>query len=396
MSATPAAPQTGALRVAVIGGSLGGLNAALWLTAAGCDVDVYERSTRALSSRGAGIVVQDDTVRYLVGHGTPLEQISTSTSGRVYFQSGGRSQRMLGEQRFTSWNTLFRHLLDAVDPERYHLGAAATGLTQDAAGVDVHFSGGTTVRADLVVGADGPRSTVREQLLPGVLPRYAGYVAWRGLVSERNVPAEALELFGDTFAFAELPRSQSLCYPIPGRNGETAPGQRLLNWLWYRSVPEGAALDEVMTDRAGRLRTTSLPPGSVHPHQDKVVREDAGALLPPPFQALVASTEELFLQQVVDLSVPRMAFDRVALIGDAAFVPRPHTAASTMKAAYNGEALAHALTSAHMDPTVALPRWETEQLRIGRELEHHGQALARSSGLGSDPTAGRSQQQRLS
>jgi 2-polyprenyl-6-methoxyphenol hydroxylase-like FAD-dependent oxidoreductase len=390
VSPTPAAaPGTSALRVAVIGGSLGGLNAALWLAAAGCDVDVYERSTHPLSSRGAGIVVQDDTIRYLVRHGTPLEQISTSTSGRVYFQSGGRSQRMAGEQRFTSWNTLYRHLLAAVDPDRYHLGAAATGFTQDAAGVDVHLSDGTAVRADLVVGADGPRSTVREQLLPGVLPRYAGYVAWRGLVAERDMPAEALELFGNTFAFVELPRSQALCYPIPGPHGETERGQRLLNWLWYRTVPDGAVLDEVMTDRAGLLRTTSLPPGAVHPNQDKVVREDASGLLPPQFQALVASTEELFLQQVVDLSVPRMAFDRVALIGDAAFVPRPHTAGSTMKAAYNGEALAHAVTSAHMDLAVALPRWETEQLSIGRQLEHHGQALARSSGLGSAPTVGR-------
>src|SRR6202171_6793690 len=98
------------LRVAVIGGSLGGVNAALWLLAAGCDVEVFERSPHPLSSRGAGIVVQDDTVAYLRSHGIPVQKISTSTSERVYIGSGGRPPRPARGQPCTSWQTLVPHL----------------------------------------------------------------------------------------------------------------------------------------------------------------------------------------------------------------------------------------------------------------------------------------------
>lgn len=104
-------------RVAVAGGSLGGLTAALWLLKAGCDVHVYERSARHLDSRGAGIVVQPDTVRYLEVHGTPTSALSTTTSDRVYLRPDGSTLRRLpGAQQFTSWNALYRHLLGRLDP----------------------------------------------------------------------------------------------------------------------------------------------------------------------------------------------------------------------------------------------------------------------------------------
>lgn len=371
------------LRVAVAGGSLGGLTAALWLAEAGGDVHVYERSASPLDSRGAGIVVQPDTVRYLQTHGTATETISTSTSGRAYLTPDGRvSQRMAGQQRFTSWNTLYRHLLGCLDPGRYHLGAAVTGVRQDTDGVTVEFADGSSREVDLLVAADGPRSALREQLLPGIAPAYAGYVAWRGLVPESALTGPVGQALADTFLFAELPGSHALCYPIPGPAGQLERGQRLLNWLWYRTVPAGPALDELLTDRTGRLRTSSIPPGQIHPTQAALLRQAAAEQLPRPFQALVEATEELFLQPVVDLSVSRMAFGRIALLGDAAFVPRPHTAGSTMKAAHNGQALAAAVTRADGDVPTALRGWESGQLQLGRQLEHSGQALAASSGLG--------------
>lgn len=369
--------------VAVVGGSLGGLNAALWLTEAGCDVHVYERSAQPLSSRGAGIVVQPDTVRYLEAHGTPTTAISTSTSARAYLSADGRAvQRMPGEQRFTSWNTLHRHLLAAMDPARHHLGAQVTGVAQDRDTATLILDDGRTVTVDLVVAADGPRSTVRERLLPGIVPRYAGYVAWRGLVAEDAVARDVGERFADTFTFAELPASQALCYPIPGPAGELQPGRRLLNWLWYRTVAHGEDLQRVMTDRDGRLRTSSVPPGAVHPDRAARLRAEAAALLPRPFAVLAQATADPFLQPIVDLAVPRMAFGRVALLGDAAFVPRPHTAGSTMKAAYNGQTLAAWLAAAGGDVPAALAGWEDGQLELGRQLERHGKALAVSSGLG--------------
>ena len=90
------------------------------------------------------------------------------------------------------------------------------------------------------------------------------------------------------------------------------------------------------------------------------------------------ATRESFIQTIVDLSVPRMAFGRVALVGDAAFVPQPHTAASTSKAAGNALALADALTTAQDVPEV-LTLWEPEQLRIGQYLRRLGQELGNRS-----------------
>ena len=246
MSAPPAVqrvdPPAGAPRVAVAGGSLGGLTAALWLAEAGCDVHVYERSEHPLDSRGAGIVVQPDTVQYLQVHGVPTSSISTSTSSRAYLSPTGQvTSRMAGEQRFTSWNTLYRQLRGQLDPARYHLSAPVTGAQQGADHVEVTFADGTCRTADLLVAADGPRSALREQLLPGVRPAYAGYVAWRGLVPESRLAGAAAQTFADTFVFADLPRSHALSYPIPGPVGELEVGQRLLNWLWYRTTPAGPA-----------------------------------------------------------------------------------------------------------------------------------------------------------
>lgn len=180
-------------RVAVAGGSIGGLNAALWLTEAGCDVHVYERSRETLDSRGAGIVVQPDTVRYLEMHGTPVEAMSTSTSGRAYLSPDGSVlTRVPGSQRFTSWNTLYRRLLHHLDPSRYHLGSPVASVERDSKAARLVLADGTAVEADLVVAADGARSTIRRSLLPEVAPRYAGYVAWRGLEPEHALSPAAL------------------------------------------------------------------------------------------------------------------------------------------------------------------------------------------------------------
>ena len=83
-----------------------------------------------------------------------------------------------------------------------------------------------------------------------------------------------------------------------------------------------------MTGRDGRLRDFSVPPGQVSAQFLAQQNDVAHELLAPPFRALWQATREPFLQPIVDLAVPRMVFDRALLLGDAAFVPRPHTAAS--------------------------------------------------------------------
>jgi 2-polyprenyl-6-methoxyphenol hydroxylase-like FAD-dependent oxidoreductase len=98
-------------------------------------------------------------------------------------------------------------------------------------------------------------------------------------------------------------------------------------------------------------------------------------VLPPAFHHLVQATPDLFIQPIYDLAVPRMAFGRVALLGDAAFVPRPHTAASTAKAALNARMLGEAVQAHGRDVTAALRAWEPAQLRYGNQLKMSGKAM---------------------
>jgi 2-polyprenyl-6-methoxyphenol hydroxylase-like FAD-dependent oxidoreductase len=279
-------------------------------------------------------------------------------------------------QRFTSWGAIHRTLRAAFPDERYHQGWGLTGFDQaDGDPVTVRFANGRAVAADLLVCADGWRSEARRRLLPEARPRYAGYVAWRGTLGEADAPADLAAFFADRFAFSEARSGgHALCYPIPGEGGSAEPGRRRLNWVWYVGV-ERTALDRLLTDRRGGRHEGSVPPGDVPLPLVKEVRLAAGRELHPRFAELIRATPEPFLQAVVDLAVPRMAFGRVCLVGDAAFVVRPHTAGATAKAAADAAALGAALAAGGDDPDAALGRWERERLAAGLQMVRYGVAL---------------------
>jgi 2-polyprenyl-6-methoxyphenol hydroxylase-like FAD-dependent oxidoreductase len=165
---------------------------------------------------------------------------------------------------------------------------------------------------------------------------------------------------------------------FPGAAGEWEHGKRRLNWLWYWNVPE-SELSALMTGRDGRLRDFSAPPGQVSaqflPRQDAIDDE----LLAPPFRTLWQATRDPFLQPILDVAVPRMVFDRALLLGDAAFVLRPHTAASASKAGANAIALGETIRASSGDLDRALGAWEFAQLTLGRQLEAQGQMLGNRS-----------------
>ena len=216
------------LRVGVVGGSIGGLTAAVLLHEMGCDVQVFERSGAALQGRGAGIVVLPMTERYFTELGTSLgaggatarEVALTLTNWSYIDRDGTIVDEAATHNRFTSWNTLYRALLERLPPERYHLGYRATGVAPSAESATVEFAGGGTRSFDLVVGADGIGSTVREEVAPGTPTTYAGYVAWRGTVLERDLSPGTAEIFADAMVYQVLERSHILVYASPsGREG---------------------------------------------------------------------------------------------------------------------------------------------------------------------------------
>ena len=226
----------------------------------------------------------------------------------------------------TSWDALYRKLRAAFGDENYHAGVRLVGFDTTDDLVTARFDGGREDVCDLLIGADGPDSTLRQQLLPKVQAEYAGYVAWRGVVMEHQAPDLATQ-FADRFTFFQAPHTHILCCLIPGPEGSLSPGQRRLNWVWYVNAAPGDVLDRVLTDKDGRRREFSVPQGFVTPEMIDWLHSQAQHTLPPPFLRLVKATQEPFVQTIHDLAVPNMAFGRVCLTGDAAFVPRPHTAA---------------------------------------------------------------------
>ncbi len=360
-------------RVAVIGGSLGGLYAALLLRDLGCQVDVYERSAAKLESRGAGVAVLEATTRYFRERTSlALDQFTTATDWLRYLDlDGSVSYEAPLQYRYSGWHTLYRALLGCLEERggAYHLGQEACGFQQRGDQVEVRFAGGAVATCDLLVCADGVASAARAALQPRARPSYAGYVAWRGMVAEQDLSEGVRDLLADSIVYQVMPYSHIVLYAIPALDGTVAPGQRLANFVWYRNYAAGVALDELMTDQEGVRRDVSLPPGAARPSHVDEMRAVAASQLAPPIAEVVARTERRpFVQVIFDVEVERMAFGRVCLLGDAAFALRPHAAAGTAKAAADAWALAEMLAAAGGDVAAALPRWERQQLAVGRSV----------------------------
>lgn len=370
-------------RVLVVGGSLGGLTAALVLADIGCDVRVFERSSAALEARGAGIATLDATLRYLTERGGYRPEDICSATGWIRFlnRDGSVRHEQRHRYRFSSWNTVHRALLRLLGAERYRLGHEVAGFEVTDDTVRVRLADDSRTEVDLLVCADGVNSPARARLLPDVTPSYAGYVAWRGTIPERDLTPASFTVLRDAITYQVLDHSHILVYPIPGLDGSLAEGERLANVVWYVNVAAGRELDALMTDREGVRRTTSLPPGAVREDAASAIRRTATAVLAPQVAEVVTGIEQPFVQAIYDIEVPRMAWHRVCLLGDAAFAVRPHAAAGTAKAAADGWALAEELQASCGDVPAALASWEGRQLDLGRRLLARTRQIGDSSQL---------------
>ncbi len=366
------------LRVAISGGSIGGLTAGVLLHDLGCDVNVYERSGAALEERGAGIVVLEMTERYFTERGGEEDRVSLELPWWKYVDSVGNEVAAdLDRFRFSSWNTVYRALLEAFPEDRYHLSSEVVSFDHEHSGVSVAIGGGTAVEADLLVCCEGISSTARRALLPEVEPVYAGYVAWRATAREADLSSETVDALADSMLYQVLTDGHVLVYAIPGSDGSTRPGTRIQNFVWYRNYQEGGPFEGLMTDVQGQRRPLSVPPGLVSPGHVAEMRTAAEALAPP-IAEVIRRSPDPFVQAIFDLEVPRMAFGRVCLAGDAAFVARPHVAAGTAKAAADAWALRDSLANT-TDVDEALGRWEASQLELGRSVVERSRLMGRRS-----------------
>lgn len=367
-------------RILIAGGSIGGLTTAVLLRDLGHDVEVFERSGAALQERGTGIVVLPITERYFTEGEGRDDRVSLELTNWTYVDRDGTVLSADPDRyRFSGWSTVYRALLDAFDPARYHLDSEMVGFQRRPDRVVLELADGRRVNGDLLVCADGLGSTARSILLPGVEPQYAGYVAWRAITPEAVLSPETLAALRDDMLYQVLDHSHILVYAIPGEDGNTEPGHRTINSVWYRNAPAGQAFDDLMTGDDGVRRSGTMPPGKIRPQHLAEMRAEAEATLAPPIREVVLECQEPLIQAIFDLEVPQMVFGRVCMLGDAAFGLRPHVAAGQAKACADAWALRDALQASDGDVDAALAAWEPRQLALGRSAVERTRSMGERS-----------------
>lgn len=351
---------------------MGGLFAGILLRKAGWRVDIFEKVSQPLSGRGAGIVTHAELRAVLEAAGVdPTKDLGVHVIGRKTLDRAGR---VIGSfecpQIVTAWDRVFRMLREAFPSENYHSGKEVAGIEDAEHTVTARFVDGSRAEGELLVAADGFRSTVRSQIFPQAQPSYAGYVAWRGLVDEQALSDEVRRELFDCLTFALPPREQMLGYPVAGQNNDLREGHRRYNFVWYRpATPE--QLKNMLTDETGREHPLSIAPTMIRKEVIASLHSATRELMPPQLQEAVLRTPLPFIQPIYDIETPHMAFGRVAILGDAACIGRPHVAAGVTKAAEDAMALASA-TATYADVPEALRAFERQRMPVNLRIVQRG------------------------
>lgn len=321
-------------RVGIVGGSIAGCAAAIALRRAGCDVTVYERSSGELRDRGFGIAIPAPLHEELVAAGYLSAEMPTRIVAEITLvvrdgsdPVGREAWRRPVDGLYNNWAVLWQTLRARIPDENYRQAAKIAAIDMGAAGATVVTADGRRDRFDLVVGADGYRSIVREMVDPAAAPSYAGYGLWRGTFAESRLLDAAPPQLDRGGASVVFPGGHSAFYFIPDRGG----AGRLMNWAIYSAIPQWRNLEN----------PSLLPPGSVDEDLAAVLEELLAAHFPTRWADIVRRTtrSELSLQPIYDATVSSYVSDRLLLIGDAGSVPRPHSAVGAAKALQDALAL---------------------------------------------------------
>ncbi len=228
-------------RALIIGGSIGGLLAAHLLRRAGWDAVIFERSAGDLADRGAGLGITAELFDVMRRVGLKLSRsLAFHVHSSIWLdQKGEIGCETSRGWHSSAWAIIYKPLRAAFPSENYRTGMTLDRVAQNGDTVTAAFADGTREQGDLLVAADGVYSTVRRQFLPQIEPRAAGYIAWRGLVDEKDLPQGAHELLFDRSAFSlpegelvvpcRFPAPTTTCGPATGAiisSGTGPPTQR--------------------------------------------------------------------------------------------------------------------------------------------------------------------------
>ena len=352
-------------KAVIIGGSMAGLFAGNLLHRAGWAVTLLEKSTVPLVSRGTGIATHPGLIKALLAAGAEFD---TATLGvatdRRFFNTlqGEILAEMVVPQQMTTWARLLHLLVRAFPADQYHLGQTVTQVRDGDAHkqAQVHLADGRVLEADLVVAADGHRSEVRRKLFQAPPLSYSGYVAWRALTPREQLSASAQAFIRDGFGFQQVPGDQMVGYAVLSPED----GHVGVNIVWYRRT-DASKLRDILTDAKGVHHPEGIPPQLLRADVVQWARDEAHRMLHPAWAEVVNTSREVLVQAINDGWCDRMALNRVALIGDSAFVARPHVGQGVVKAAGDALSMVEHLTHTPDDVPAALTRFSAQRVPVG-------------------------------
>ena len=348
------------MRIAIVGGGIGGLALALGLHQRGMPCDLYE-AVPEVKELGVGITLLPHAVRELAALGVQpqLEALGIANLESVFFNRWGQfiyreprgrhagySVPELGMHRGKLHGVLFQAALQRLGPAHIHLDHRCVGLQQDARQVTLAFQDARGqlrpwVEADVVIACDGVNSAVRRQFYPGEKPAFAGINTWRGVTVHRPI------LTGKTYMrIGTVDTGKIVIYPIV--DDVDGQGRQLINWTAEIRQPEAGMND---WNKPGRLEDF------LHIYQDwKFDWLDV--------PALIRDASEILEYPMVDKDpVPRWTFGRVTFLGDAAHPMYPRGSNGSAQALIDASTLA-AMLAGRGDPQQLLKGYEAQRLPV--------------------------------
>lgn len=375
------------LRCLVVGGSIGGLSAAVALLRHGADVQVFERSPGAPDGQGAGLGVDLELIGEVLADSRPALACVHLTRRHVF--SSWEDVLEPASIFVTHYELLRQSLRERLPDERYHPASTLVAVEQHEGEVRALLEDGRVAAGEVLICADGYHARSRGMLFPEGVESdasYAGYVLWRGGLNESDLSMELHEyFFRDALHVIPRPPHHMVVYPVPGRGGDLRPGHRRLNWGWYFGASEAQLREELLVDRHGLRQQRAVPPGQCAPRVLEDLRAVSMRTWAKPCHALVETTiaaEALSMRPIYEYMPSALVSGRACLLGDAAHVASPITGSGARFAMLDAlelvEALEEHTSLGGVDVRAALRSYEQRRLPPARQLVTSGRAMGAS------------------